>query len=110
MIQSVEDLYTINKKRRSESHQIYKTLYVDVMHKIDKKNTASTYNLMYKPPTVILGNVGYNHKTCMLYLIRKLSKAGFIVFPVDTSMYIDWSFTLKDTKEERVRKKVTFNL
>jgi hypothetical protein len=110
MIQTVDDLYLINKKRKEDSHQIYKTLYVDVMNKIDKKNSASAYNLMYKPPTIILGNVGYNHKTCMLYLVRKLSKAGFIVFPVDTSLYIDWSFTVRRQKDEKLRKKVTFNL
>ena len=106
MIQSVDDLYVINRARKKEMHQIYRTLYIDVMKKIDSKNLKSVYNLLYKPPTVIMGHVNYNHKTCMFYLVKKLSESGFIVFPIDNQLYIDWSFT----KNTKVRKKVRFNI
>ena len=104
MIQTIEYLYRVNNDRKHLSHQIYRTLYTDVMTKIKQKNDLYTYNLIYKPPTVVMGNIRYNRKTCGLYLMRKLTSAGFIVLPyMDNLIYIDWSFTtgpLKSTKKE----------
>ena len=106
MIRTVQDLHSINEKRKKDAHQIYKTIFIDMMTKINKKNDQQAFNMLYKPPTVVMGNINYNHKTCMLYLIRKLSKTGFIVFPMNHNLYIDWSIDGRD----KVRKKVTFNI
>jgi len=106
MIHNVDDLYLINQTRRREMHQIYRTVYIDVMNKINSKNSKTVYNLLYKPPTVVMGHMNYNHKTCMYYLVKKLSKSGFIVFPLESQLYIDWSFT----KNPKVRKKVQFKI
>jgi len=107
MIKSVHDLYKVNSDRKHMSHQIYKTLYVDVMHKIKQKNDTYVYNLIYQPPTVVTGSVRYNRKTCIMYLMKKLVASGFIVFPyLDNRIYIDWSFTTNPEK----KKNVTFKL
>jgi hypothetical protein len=109
MIKSVDELYAVHKERKHQSHQIYKTLYIDVMTKIKQKNDQQVYNLIYKPPTIIMGNTNYHNETFMIYLIKKLTSAGFIVFPNSTNLYIDWSFVTNTKKEEKL-KKVTFKV
>ena len=107
MIKNVNDLYKVNLNRKHLSHQIYKTLYLDVMHKIKQKNEIYVYNLIYQPPTVVTGNVRYNRRTCIMYLMKKLVLSGFIVFPyVDNRIYIDWSFTTNTPTT--VKNKTTF--
>jgi len=67
------------------------------------------YNLIYKPPTIIMGNTNYHHETFMIYLIKKLTSAGFIVFPNPSNLYIDWSF-VTNARNKQNTKKVTFKV
>lgn len=95
MISSIKDLYLKNIERKKQSHQIYKTMYVDVMQKIQEKHDKYIYNMLYNPPTFVYGNLRYSKKTCMVYLVKKLSERGFVVFPYNTNtLYIDWSYIL----------------
>jgi hypothetical protein len=118
MISSVKDLYLQNVERKKQSHQIYKTMYTDVMHKIQEKHTKYIYNLLYNPPTFVFGNLKYNKKTCIVYLVKKLSDRGFVVFPYNqNTLYIDWSYIQsisptqdKETNEQKSGpKRVTFD-
>ena len=95
MISSVTDLYVQNQERKRQSHQIYKTMYVDVLHKIQEKHNNHVYNLIYKPPMFVYGNIRFNRKTCFVYLVKKLSRRGFLVFIYKGNLlYIDWSYIL----------------
>ena len=98
MITSVKDLWLQNVERKKLSHQIYKTMYIDVMSKIQEKHANHIYNLLYNAPTFVFGDVQYNKKTCIVYLVKKLSERGFVVFPYNyNTLYIDWSYILSVT-------------
>ena len=108
MISSVKDLYLQNMDKKRQSHQVYRTIYVDIIHKIEEKHKNNVYNLLYKPPTFMYGNIRYNRKTCCVYIVKKLSQRGFIVFPYSGNLlYIDWSYILsvKPTKQQSSERK-----
>lgn len=111
MIKHANDLHTINKRKKHESHQIYKTILIDIYAKIKEKNDKNLLNLLYKPPTIVFGNVRYNQKTCMVYVIKKLLESGFIVFPYNSTLvYIDWSCVIdNELKLKSKLKQVTFS-
>jgi len=102
MIRSVDDIHNRHLERKKQNHQIYKTILVDVYKNIDNKDTLGKYNTIYRIPCVVYGNSKYNISTAVHYIIRKLSKGGFVVFPHDNNvLYIDWS--ILNTKNKSLK-------
>ena len=92
MIKSIHDIHLRHLERKKHSHQIYKTLLRDVFKYIEQKDDQGKYNYVYRLPCVVYGNPKYNITTAAVYIMRKLTEGGFVVYPYDGNMlYIDWS-------------------
>lgn len=118
-IKTIYDIHQRHVERKKHEHQIYKTIVQDVLKRIDSNDERGKYNTIYRVPCIVYGNTRYNMATATLYIIKKLSKGGFVVFPYeDNILYIDWSIirhashTPNNSKNnsQLVRKRVTFDI
>ena len=88
----LKDLRRTYMEQQAEQKQVYRTMLEEVFNKIEAKHKQRQYNMLYRVPLVVFGNPHYNPKTCMLYIVKKLTKKEFVVFPYqDNLVYIDWS-------------------
>ena len=104
---SVQDLRIIDDQRTKRNHDAYKHILNEVYEKIKKKNKNNFKNLIYTIPFIKYGFPIINTDRAMQYIIRKLNKGGFVVYPYKNcnSVYIDWSVRLNHSVKEQVNVK-----
>lgn len=104
MIRTINDIRKLHDERRKHHHQIYKTILREVYKLIESKDAIGKLNTFYRVPCVVYGNTSYSVSTAVLYIIRKLSEGGFVVFPHDGNLlYIDWSIVEQKMPSEPVK-------
>jgi len=104
----VADLNKKRKEKAQRNHEIYKGFFYEIAEKIKNRDKLGFRNLIHRVPSIVFGFPLYDVNHAIIYLIDKLQKGGFFVYPwKDNYIYIDWS--IKQTICESTNdKKVSF--
>lgn len=92
MIPSVEYLQKQKSDKENSKLEIYKVVLNKCIEKIvyTNKHTDKTF-IIFEVPQVLIGYPLYDMKSCLLYIIKKLFKHGYIIeFIEPFYLYIDW--------------------
>lgn len=110
VIESIRDIQKRRQDRKHQTKQIYKTIITDVLRHVQAKDKMSRNNTIYRIPSIVYGNPSYDITKATYYIMHKLTKGGFIVFPYENNhIYIDWSIIQKPSESSRP-KRVTFDI
>ena len=104
---SIKDLEKKRLERASRNHELYRTFFIDIITKIKSRDILGHRNIVHRIPTLVIGFPLYDVNHAVQYVIYKLNKGGFFVFPwKDNYLYIDWSMgsPLEDCKDGKYRK------
>mgnify|MGYP001255106590 CR=1 FL=1 len=107
---SIKDLENKRLERASRNHELYRTFFIDIITKIKSRDILGHRNIVHRIPTLVIGFPLYDVNHAVQYVIYKLNKGGFFVFPwKDNYLYIDWSMGTpredrKDCKDHKDRK------
>lgn len=89
---TVSDLDRKRREKATRNHEIYKGFFYEISEKIKSRDRIGFKNLIHRVPTMVFGFPIYDVNHAILYLIQKLQKGGFFVYPwKDNYLYIDWS-------------------
>lgn len=97
MIPPVEFLQKQKYDKENSKLEIYKVVLNKCIEKIiyTNKHTDKTF-IIFEVPQVLIGYPLYDTKSCLLYLIKKLFKHGYLIEFIDPFyLYIDWGTTKK---------------
>lgn len=90
--QTVMDMCDRHTAARKESKQVYRTIVTDCLKQVTRKDQGGRQNMVYRVPFVVYGNPSYDMRVASLYIIRELSRHGFVVLPFTNNfLYVDWS-------------------
>jgi len=93
----------VDKKR--DDKQIYKTIIIDVLAHIRKKDDVGRNNMTYRVPFIVYGNPRYDINKAMYYIMKELARCGLVVFPYENNhVYVDW-YVKQQGKTRKERKK-----
>lgn len=101
MIPSVEYLQEQKSNKENSKLEIYNVVLNKCIEKIvyTNKHTDKTF-IIFEVPQVLIGYPLYDMKSCLLYIIKKLFKHGYIIEYIQPFyLYIDWG-TTKDTPKK----------
>jgi hypothetical protein len=93
----------VDKKR--DDKQIYKTIIIDVLAHIRKKDDVGRNNMTYRVPFIVYGNPRYDINKATYYIMKELARCGLVVFPYENNhVYVDWSMLNNKEKHEKHEK------
>lgn len=93
MIPTIDSLHKDKSAKEKSKNEIYIVVLNKCTEKIvyTNKHTDKTF-IIFEVPQVMIGYPTYDMKSCILYLINKLSKHGYLIEFVDPFyLYIDWA-------------------
>jgi len=93
MIPTIESLHKEKSAKENSKNEIYILVLNKCIEKIiyTNKHTDKTF-IIFEVPQVMIGYPTYDMKSCILYLINKLSKNGYLIEFIDPFyLYIDWA-------------------
>jgi hypothetical protein len=96
-IPSINTLHNEKKTKETFKNDIYNIVLNKIIEKIiyTNRHTDKTY-VIFEVPKILIGYPQYEMKSCILFLITKLSASGYITeFMEPFYLYIDWG--TKDT-------------
>eukprot|EP00959_Pyramimonas_sp_CCMP1952_P311098 6510401-Pyramimonas_sp.AAC.1 len=101
--QTVMDMCDRHTAARKESKQVYRTIVTDCLKQVTRKDQGGRQNMVYRVPFVVYGNPNYDMRVASLYIIRELSRHGFVVLPfVNNFLYVDWSVLMNHHDQQRL--------
>lgn len=108
VMQSVHEIRRRHMERKSQAKQVYKTLLTDVLKHIQARDGQHRCNTIYRVPVIVYGHPAYDITKATYHIMKKLAKAGYVVFPHENNhLYIDWSM-LREPAQSGAR--VRFNV
>jgi hypothetical protein len=99
-IPSIDSLHKEKNKKDSSKAKIFDLVLNKCIEKISYTNrhTDKTF-VIFEVPQVLIGYPLYDMKSCILFIISKLSANGYIIEFIDPFyLYIDWGSMAKVTK------------
>jgi hypothetical protein len=93
MIPSIDSLHKEKSQKENSKNEIYMLVLNKCVEKIvyTNKHTDKTF-IIFEVPQVMIGYPTYDMKSCILFLIHKLSKSGYLIEFIDPFyLYIDWA-------------------
>ena len=107
---AVEALQRKQAEKKREEKQVYKNIILDVLAHVRRKDDLGRTNTVYRVPFIVYGNPRYNLKKATYYIMKELTRCGFVVFPYENNhVYVDWS-TLPEPQQIPTSKSVRFCL
>lgn len=91
-IPSINTLHSEKLDKETSKMEIFNVVLSKCVEKIiyTNRHTDMTY-IIFEVPKLLIGYPGYDLKSCILFLIHKLSRHGYIVeFIEPFYLYIDW--------------------
>jgi hypothetical protein len=90
--QAVQYLRKRHVDKKRDEKQVYKTLIIDILTRIRKKDEVGRNNMTYRVPFIVYGNPRYDIHKATYYIMKELARCGFMVFPyANNHVYVDWS-------------------
>jgi hypothetical protein len=90
--QAVQYLKKRHVDKKRDDKQIYKTIILDVLSHIRKKDDLGRNNMTYRVPFIVYGNPRYDIHKATYYIMKELARFGLVVFPYENNhVYVDWS-------------------
>jgi hypothetical protein len=91
-IPSISTLHQEKHIKESSKHDIFNIVLNKIIQKIiyTNRHTDQTY-IIYEIPQILIGYPQYDMKSCLLFIMNRLSNNGYIVeFVQPFYLYIDW--------------------
>lgn len=91
-IPSISALHQEKHIKESSKHDIFNIVLNKITQKIiyTNRHTDQTY-IIFEIPKILIGYPQYDMKSCLLFIMNKLSNNGYIVeFMQPFYLYIDW--------------------
>jgi hypothetical protein len=108
MIPTIDSLHKEKSEKDNSRKEIYNIVLKKCTEKIvyTNKRTDKTF-IIFEVPQVLIGYPSYDLKSCILFLMKRLSTNGYILeFIEPFYLYIDWG---SRTKPDRTDKKDSFS-
>jgi hypothetical protein len=86
--------------KESSKHDIFNIVLNKIIQKIiyTNRHTDQTY-VIFEIPQILIGYPQYDMKSCLLFVMNKLSNNGYIVeFMQPFYVYIDWGSSINSNK------------
>ena len=101
----IDELEEKRKMRANRNHDLYKGFFLEVSQKIRTRDSLGHRNLIHRIPTIVIGFPLYDINHAIQYVLYKLQKRGFFVYPwTDNYLYVDWSF-IKGTTTKKIEQR-----
>jgi len=107
VIPNINNLHEIRNNKEKVRNDVFILVLNKCIEKIvyTNKNTDKTF-ILFELPKILIGFPYYDIKTCMAYLIKKLSDNNYKVdFIEPFYLYIDWGTIQKDMHSEKLKSK-----
>jgi hypothetical protein len=91
-VPSIQSLLQEKIVKETSKEQIYNIVLKKITEKIvyTNRHTDKTF-VIFEVPKILIGYPSYDMKSCILFVINKLSASGYLVEFVDPFyLYIDW--------------------
>uniref|UniRef100_A0A6C0DZB7 Uncharacterized protein n=1 Tax=viral metagenome TaxID=1070528 RepID=A0A6C0DZB7_9ZZZZ len=91
-IPSIRLLQEEKELKENSKEKIFKVVLNKCVEKIvyTNRHTDKTF-IIFEVPKILIGYPSYDMKSCLLYLIQKLSGSGYLVDFIDPFyLYVDW--------------------
>lgn len=92
-IPSISSLHTVKNEQQENKKSIMRIVLNKCIEKIvyTNRHTDKTF-VIFEVPKLLIGYPSYDMQSCILYLLQKLSSAGYKVdFIEPFYLYIDWT-------------------
>lgn len=88
---SVEEIHSLEKKRKTIKKEIYTKIYEDISRKIRSAVTVGHKQIIVCVPGYLFGYPTYDHGKASSYMKRQLEHSGFFVNVLSPGeLYISW--------------------
>jgi hypothetical protein len=107
-IPSISTLHQEKHLKESSKHDIFNIVLNKIIQKIiyTNRHTDQTY-VIFEIPQILIGYPQYDMKSCLLFVMNKLSNNGYIVeFMQPFYVYIDWGSTINPNKTNTLSSKM----
>lgn len=104
---NAKDLSYVQENRHKQNKEIYKNILKDIESKIKFQNEIGNSKTIVKIPYMKLGYPIYNVTHAMMYVLRKLSKNGFIIGNIhENAILVMWNIKEQPVKQEKKLKSI----
>ena len=96
----ISTLHQEKHMKESSKHDIFNIVLNKIIQKIiyTNRHTDQTY-VIFEIPQILIGYPQYDMKSCLLFVMNKLSNNGYIVeFMQPFYVYIDWGSSINSNK------------
>lgn len=96
VIPSISSLHQEKFNKQSSKHDIFNIVLNKIIQKIiyTNRHTDQTY-IIFEIPKILIGYPQYDMKSCLLFVMNKLSNNSYLVeFVQPFYLYIDWGSSL----------------
>jgi hypothetical protein len=88
---SVEEILSLEKKRKIIKKEIYTKIYEDISRKIRSAVSIGHKQIIVRVPSYLFGYPTYDHSKASIYMKRQLEHSGFFVTVLSPGeLYISW--------------------
>jgi hypothetical protein len=106
-IPNIFSLYKEKQSRDQQKHDIYTIVLNKCIEKIvyTNRHTDKTF-VIFEVPKILIGYPHYDMKSCILFIMEKLSEKHYLVeFTEPFYLYIDWGTALQNQSKQNVKSK-----
>jgi hypothetical protein len=103
-IPSISALHQEKHIKESSKHGIFNIVLNKITQKIiyTNRHTDQTY-IIFEIPKILIGYPQYDMKSCLLFIMNKLTNNGYIVeFMQPFYLYIDWGSSLNSNNSNNI--------
>lgn len=104
-IPSINSLHKEKTLKENSKFKIFEIVLSRCIEKIvyTNRHTDKTF-VIFEVPKILIGYPMYDMKSCILYLLNKLSESGYLVEFIDPFyLYIDWGCVSQSSNSNKIK-------
>lgn len=103
---NIDDLYEHHRVNNEHRVKLYNRVLAQIHNRIKLANKhATTKEVMYKIPYILLGEKLYVYNDCIQHVVQNLTENGFIVEVESNCVYISWAHWIPSFIRTELSKK-----